>query len=76
MERAPAAGVRVEEVSKRFQHRVKGDLWAVREVSLAVRPGELLTLSDAALPGTRGVVMAVASLDGSAAHLVHAAQGG
>jgi iron(III) transport system ATP-binding protein len=44
METAPAAGVRVEGVSKRFQHRVKGDLWAVREVTLAVHPGELLTL--------------------------------
>ena len=44
MDTVPAAGVRVEGVSKRFQHRVKGALWAVRDVSLAVRPGELLTL--------------------------------
>jgi len=36
--------VRVEGLSKRFRHRVKGDLWAVREVSLAVAPGEFLTL--------------------------------
>jgi spermidine/putrescine ABC transporter ATP-binding subunit len=41
---ADAAGVRVEGLSKRFHHRVKGDLWAVREVSLAIRPGEFLTL--------------------------------
>jgi ABC-type Fe3+/spermidine/putrescine transport system ATPase subunit len=40
----PAPGVRVERLSKRFRHRVKGDLWAVREVSLAARPGEFLTL--------------------------------
>jgi iron(III) transport system ATP-binding protein len=39
-----AAGVRVDGLSKRFHHRVKGDLWAVREVTLAVRPGEFLTL--------------------------------
>jgi iron(III) transport system ATP-binding protein len=44
MDTVPPAGVRVEGVSKRFQHRVKGALWAVREVSLEVRPGELLTL--------------------------------
>ena len=36
--------VRVEKLSKRFQHRVKGDLWAVREVSLSVAQGEFLTL--------------------------------
>jgi iron(III) transport system ATP-binding protein len=28
----------------RFAHRVKGELYAVREVSLAIAPGELLTL--------------------------------
>jgi iron(III) transport system ATP-binding protein len=39
-----AAGIRLERVSKRFSHRVKGPVYAVREVSLAVRPGELLTL--------------------------------
>ncbi|HEV8437459.1 MAG TPA: ABC transporter ATP-binding protein [Methylomirabilota bacterium] len=37
-------GVRVESLSKRFLHRVKGELWAVREVSLDVRPGQFLTL--------------------------------
>jgi len=31
-------------VSKRFDHRVKGEVYAVRDVSLDVRPGELLTL--------------------------------
>src|SRR5215475_13743540 len=36
--------VRVEFLSKRFHHRVKGDLWAVREVSLSVSQGEFLTL--------------------------------
>jgi iron(III) transport system ATP-binding protein len=39
-----AVGIRVEGVSKRFLHRVKGLVYAVRDVSLTVRPGELLTL--------------------------------
>jgi ABC-type Fe3+/spermidine/putrescine transport system ATPase subunit len=39
-----AAGIRVERVSKRFAHRVKGAVYAVRDVTLTVRPGELLTL--------------------------------
>src|SRR6266496_1408537 len=36
--------IRLEGVSKRFAHRVKGEVYAVRDVSLEVRPGELLTL--------------------------------
>src|SRR5512132_399934 len=36
--------IRLEAVSKRFDHRVKGEVYAVRDVSLEVRPGELLTL--------------------------------
>ena len=39
-----AVGIRVEGVSKRFAHPVQGDVWAARDVSLAVKPGELLTL--------------------------------
>ena len=41
--RSPVA-IRLEGVSKRFDHRVKGEVYAVREVSLEVRPAELLTL--------------------------------
>jgi len=41
--RSPVA-IRLEGVSKRFDHRVKGKVYAVREVSLEVRPAELLTL--------------------------------
>ena len=37
---AAAIGVRVDRVSKRFAHRVKGEVYAAREVSLDVRPGE------------------------------------
>jgi ABC-type Fe3+/spermidine/putrescine transport system ATPase subunit len=37
-------GIRLQRVSKRFEHRVKGEVYAVRDVSLDVRPGELLTL--------------------------------
>src|SRR5215470_4484141 len=41
--RSPVA-LRLDGVSKRFDHRVKGEVYAVREVSLEVRPAELLTL--------------------------------
>ncbi len=39
-----AVGIRIEHVSKRFAHRVKGEVYAVRDVSLTVQPAELLTL--------------------------------
>jgi ABC-type Fe3+/spermidine/putrescine transport system ATPase subunit len=39
-----AVGIRIEGVSKQFSHRVKGLVYAVKDVSLTVRPGELLTL--------------------------------
>jgi len=39
-----AVGIRLEGLSKRFSQRAKGLVYAVREVSLAVRPGEFLTL--------------------------------
>ena len=37
-------GIRVEGISKRFSHRVKGLVYAVRDVSLDVAPGQLVTL--------------------------------
>ncbi len=37
-------GVHVDGVSKRFAHRVKGEIYAARDVRLDVRPGELWTL--------------------------------
>lgn len=37
-------GIRIQNVSKHFSHRVKGLVYAVRDVSLTVQPGELLTL--------------------------------
>jgi iron(III) transport system ATP-binding protein len=37
-------GVKVEGVSKRYVHRVKGEIYAARDVVLDVRPGEFLTL--------------------------------
>ncbi len=41
----PAAiRVHVEGVSKRFAHRVKGEIYAAKDVVLDVRPGEFLTL--------------------------------
>jgi len=37
-------GVHVDGVSKRFAHRVKGEVYAARDVRLDVAPGEFLTL--------------------------------
>ena len=39
-----AASIRLERLSKRFQHRVQGEVYAARDVSLTVAPGELVTL--------------------------------
>ena len=39
-----AVGIRIQQLSKQFSHRVKGLVYAVRDVSLTVQPGELLTL--------------------------------
>jgi iron(III) transport system ATP-binding protein len=36
--------VEVDGISKRYQHRVKGEIYAARDVRLDVRPGEFLTL--------------------------------
>ena len=39
-----AVSIRLENISKTFQHRVKGEVSAVSDVSLEVQPGEFLTL--------------------------------
>ena len=39
-----AIGVHVDRVSKHFTHRVKGEVYAARDVTLDVKPGEFLTL--------------------------------
>ena len=39
-----SVGIRLEHVSKRFDHSVKGEVYAVREVSLSVEDGQLVTL--------------------------------
>src|SRR2546428_5098344 len=39
-----AIGLQVDGVSKRFAHRVKGEIYAARDVKLDVGPGEFLTL--------------------------------
>jgi hypothetical protein len=41
---AGAIGVTVDRVSNRFSHAVKGEVYAARDVSVDVRPGEFLTL--------------------------------
>ncbi|MEP7329094.1 MAG: ATP-binding cassette domain-containing protein, partial [Betaproteobacteria bacterium] len=37
-------GVHVDGVSKRFAHRVKGEVYAARDVRLDVAPGEFVAL--------------------------------
>ena len=44
MAHAPSIGVRVDGLSKRFTHNVKGDVYAARDVSIDVAPGEFVTL--------------------------------
>jgi len=39
-----AVGIQIDRISKRFAHRVKGEVYAVRDVSLTVQPAEFLTL--------------------------------
>jgi iron(III) transport system ATP-binding protein len=39
-----SVGVQVGGVSKRYLHRVKGEIYAARDVRIDVRPGEFLTL--------------------------------
>jgi ABC-type Fe3+/spermidine/putrescine transport system ATPase subunit len=39
-----SVGVQVDGISKRYLHRVKGEIYAARDVRLDVRPGEFLTL--------------------------------
>jgi iron(III) transport system ATP-binding protein len=39
-----SVGVQVDGVSKRYLHRVKGEIYAARDVRLDVKPGEFLTL--------------------------------
>ena len=40
----PAVAVDVDGVSKRFVHRVKGDVWAARDVRFTAAPGAFVTL--------------------------------
>ena len=44
MEQPASIGVRVDGLSKRFTHNVKGDVYAARDVSIDVAPGEFVTL--------------------------------
>ncbi|MGQ0663695.1 MAG: ABC transporter ATP-binding protein [Pseudomonadota bacterium] len=39
-----SVGIRIDGLCKQFAHRVKGQVYAVRNVSLTVAPGELVTL--------------------------------
>ncbi|MGE0724333.1 MAG: ABC transporter ATP-binding protein [Alphaproteobacteria bacterium] len=44
MARDAPVGIRLENLSAQFQHRVKGTVFAARDISLAIAPGELVTL--------------------------------
>ena len=39
-----AVGIRLEALTKQFSHRTRGELYAVRDVTLEVPPGQFLTL--------------------------------
>jgi iron(III) transport system ATP-binding protein len=39
-----SVGIRLDRLSKRFSHRAKGEVYAARDVSVDVQPGEFLTL--------------------------------
>jgi iron(III) transport system ATP-binding protein len=39
-----AAGIRLDRLTKRFAHRVRGEVYAARDVTLTVAPGEFVTL--------------------------------
>ena len=39
-----AVGIRLDRLTKRFAHRVRGEVHAARDVSLSVEPGEFVTL--------------------------------
>jgi iron(III) transport system ATP-binding protein len=41
---AASIGVRVDGISKRFRHRVKGEVYAARDVAIEAQPGQFLTL--------------------------------
>ena len=44
MSATASIGVRVDGLSKRFTHNVNGDVYAARDVSIDVAPGEFVTL--------------------------------
>src|SRR5438105_10725717 len=44
MSETSAVAIRLTGLTKQFEHRVKGEVYAVRDLSLAIDPGELLTL--------------------------------
>src|SRR4030095_10032721 len=58
-----AIGVKVEGVSKRFSHRVKGEVYAARDVTLDVAPGEFLTLLRASGCGNATTLRMIAGVE-------------
>ena len=60
---AATLGVHVDGVSKRFTHRVKGEIYAARDVRIDVAPGEFLTLARARGGGKTTMLRMIAGLE-------------
>jgi iron(III) transport system ATP-binding protein len=66
-----AVGIRLQGLSKRFAHRVKGEIHAARDVSLTVAPGAFLTLLGPSGCGKTTILRMVAGFERPDAGRVH-----
>ena len=66
-----AIGLHVDGVSKRFAHRVKGEIYAARDVRLDVGPGEFLTLLGPSGCGKTTTLRMIAGFEAPDAGRIH-----
>jgi len=66
-------GVKVEGLTKRFAHRVKGEVHAARDVNLDVGPGEFLTLLGPSGSGKTTLLSLIGALDRPTSGSAHVA---